>query len=108
MSGIYHSRDFGQSWQMLNFHSGVGGVNGGSATQFSFTSDPNILYIYNSNQGFVKSTDRGSTFARVTTWTNGTAYWVGTDISTTTKMLVSNGSNSISVHQWRHELCERL
>jgi hypothetical protein len=32
MTGIYHSRDYGQSWQMLNFHSSVGGVNGGSLT----------------------------------------------------------------------------
>ena len=93
MSGIYHSRDFGQSWKMVNFHSSVGGVNSGSTMQVRFTSDPNILYIANCSLNLAKSTDRGNTFASVSGWTNGTAYWIGTDVSTTTQLLVSNGSN---------------
>ena len=50
MSGIYHSANFGQSWQMQNFHAGGGGINGGTASQIAFTSDPNTLYIPSSNQ----------------------------------------------------------
>ena len=93
MTGIYHSRDFGQSWQMLNLHGSVGGVNGGSGTRFRFTSDPNVLFITGSSLNLAKSTDGGSTFASVSGWTNGTAYWAGTDLSTATKLLASNGSN---------------
>jgi len=93
MSGIYHSRDFGQSWQMLNYHSSVGGVNGGSSTQIQFTSDPNILYIANASISLGKSTDNGATWTALSGWTNGTAYWVGSDLTTTTKILVSNGTN---------------
>src|SRR5688572_3760761 len=45
MSGIYRSGDFGRSWQMQNFHAAAGGINGGTASQVSFTSNPSILYI---------------------------------------------------------------
>ena len=93
MTGIYHSRDFGQSWQMVNFHSSAGGMNGGTATQVQFSGDPNIVYVTGSSIGFAKSTDGGANWARVSAWSNGTAYWVGSDLSTTTKILVSNGSN---------------
>src|SRR5690242_15417375 len=47
MSGIYHSANFGQTWQQTNFHT----LNGGTASQVSFTSDPNVLYIPNSSLG---------------------------------------------------------
>ena len=93
MSGIYHSRDLGQSWQMLNYHSSVGGVNGGSSTKIQFTSDPNTLYITNTSLNVAKSTDGGVTWAALSGWSAGTGYWIGTDLSTTTKILVSNGSN---------------
>ena len=93
MSGIYHSTDFGNSWQMQNFHPSVGGVNGGTLSQVRFTSDPNILYIASTNSGPVKSTDAGVTWAPLSGWSAGTAYWMDTDLSTTTKILVSNGNN---------------
>src|SRR5689334_4730563 len=53
MSGIYHSSNFGQNWQLQNFHNDgtTGGIKGGTASQVSFTSDPNVLYIPNSNLG---------------------------------------------------------
>ena len=93
MSGIYHSRDFGQSWQLLNFHSIGGGVNGGTDSQVQFTSDPNILYLAATNSEVVKSTDDGATWAPVGGWTSGTAWWMAADLSSTTRILVSNGTN---------------
>src|SRR4051794_21469325 len=92
MSGIYHSRNFGQTWQQINFHSGVGGINGGTASQVQFTSDPNVLYIPSSSQSVAKSTDGGSNWSKLTGWTGGTAYWMATDPSTTTTLLVANAS----------------
>ena len=93
MSGIYHSRDFGQSWQLLNFHTSTGGVNGGQLSQVQFTSDPSILYIGSTNAGPVKSTDRGTTWTPLSGWSYGAADWMATDLSTTTKIVVSNGNN---------------
>src|SRR5687767_1407836 len=51
MSGIYRSANLGQTWQVQNFHavSNTGGIKGGTASQVSFTSDPNVLYIPNSS-----------------------------------------------------------
>jgi len=93
MSGIYHSSDFGNSWQMQNFHASTGGVNGGTFSQVRFTSDPNTLYIASTNSGPVKSTDGGVTWASLSGWSAGSAIWMAADLSTTTKILVSNGTN---------------
>ena len=93
MSGIYHSRDFGQSWQMVNFHGSAGGMNGGTTTQVQFTSDPNVVYVVSSSINIGKSTDDGATWTPLSGWTNGTAYWIGSDLSTTSTILVSNGAN---------------
>src|SRR3954452_2574525 len=92
MSGIYHSKNFGQSWQQQNFHSSAGGINGGTASQVQFTSDPNILYIPNSNQSVAKSTNGGATWSKLTGWTGGTAYWMFTDQTTTTRLLVASAT----------------
>ena len=93
MSGIYHSRDAGQSWQMVNFHNSAGGVNGGANSQVVFTGDPNVLYIAATNAGPVKSSDDGANWTALSGWTYGTAIWMGADLSTTTNILVCNGSN---------------
>ncbi len=93
MSGIYHSRNFGQSWQMVNFHNSIGGVNGGANSQVVFTSDPNVLYIGPTNAGPVKSTDDGATWTALSGWTYGTAIWIGADPSTTTNILGCDGTN---------------
>src|SRR5947207_15602147 len=61
MSGIYHSPDLGATWQMQNFHTAAGGINGGTASQVQFTSDPNILYIPGSNLGVAKSSNGAAT-----------------------------------------------
>src|SRR5687767_4638797 len=79
MSGIYDSGNFGQSWQMQNFHTAGGGINGGRTSQVQFTSDPNILYIPDSNLGVAKSTNAGATWSKLTGWTNGEAYWMAAD-----------------------------
>ncbi len=93
MSGIYHSANFGQSWQMQNFHTSGGGINGGTSSQVQFTSDPNTLYVPNSNQSVAKSTNGGASWSKLTAWSGGTAYWMAADPTTTTKILVANGSN---------------
>src|SRR5947207_14610051 len=94
MSGIYHSANFGQSWQELNFHnSAAGGISGGTASQIAFTSDPNVLYIPSSNLGVARSADGGATWSKLSAWGGGTAYWMASDPASTTKLLVANGSN---------------
>ena len=94
MSGIYHSRDYGQTWQMVNFHSSVGGVNGDGLSAVRFTSDPNTLYLAgDTNTGPVKSTDDGATWTPLSGWSYGGANWMATDLATTTNILISNGSN---------------
>src|SRR5205823_6494321 len=84
MGGIYHSANFGQTWQQLNFHT----LNGGTASQVSFTSDPNILYIPSSNLGVAKSTNGGTNWSKLSAWGGGTAYWMAADPTSTTKVLV--------------------
>src|SRR3954469_17108123 len=71
MSGIYHSANFGQSWQMQNFHNagGPGGISGGMQSQVQFTSSPSILYIPSSNLGVAKSTNGGASWNKLTAWT---------------------------------------
>src|SRR5205823_2005991 len=81
------------SWQQLNFHTSTGGLNGGTASQVQFTSDPSILYIPSSNLGVAKSTNGGTSWSKLTTWSGGTAYWMAADPATTTKVLVANASN---------------
>ena len=95
MSGIYRSANLGQTWQMQNFHavSNVGGIKGGTASQVTFTSDPNVLYIPNSSLGVAKSTNAGATWTKLTGWTNGTAYWLAADLASTQKVLVANANN---------------
>ncbi len=94
MSGIYHSTDYGQTWQMVNFHTSIGGVNGDGLSAVRFTSDPNILYLAgDTNAGPVKSADDGATWAPLSGWTYGGANWMASDLSTTTNILISNGSN---------------
>ncbi len=94
MSGIYHSANFGASWQQINFHNSVGGINGGTGSQISFTSDPNVLYMPSTNLAqVVKSTDGGATWSKLANWSGGTAYWTAADPTTTTKLIVASGSN---------------
>ena len=93
MSGIYHSTDFGQTWQLVNFHDSIGGINGGTFSQVRFTSNPNILYLASTSAGPVKSTDNGTTWAPLSGWSYGGSDWMATDLSTTTKFLISNGTN---------------
>ena len=93
MSGIYHSGDFGHSWEMKPFHAAIGGVNGGRNTQVVATSDPNVLYIANTGEGMVKSTDGGTTWSVVAGWTNGAAWWMTADPANSGRILASNGTN---------------
>src|SRR5688572_26818455 len=95
MSGVYRSPNLGQSWQVQNFHASgnTGGIKGGTASQVSFTSDPNVLYIPNSSLGLARSTNAGATWTKLTGWTNGTAYWMAADQASTQKILVANANN---------------
>src|SRR3954453_20599698 len=93
MGGVYHSKNFGQNWQELNFHSSAGGMNGGTASQVAFTSDPNTLYIPNSSVSVAKSTNGGASWSKLTAWAGGTAYWMAADPTISTKILVASASN---------------
>lgn len=65
MSGVFHSDNFGRSWETLSFLTIQGGVN----SQFRFTSDPQIIYGLNIQgtstadlRTLVKSRDGGRTW----------------------------------------------
>ena len=92
MSDLFHSANFGQSWQLQNFHTiNAGGTNATNA-QVQFTSDPNILYIPASSLGVAKSTNAGATWTKLSAWTGGTAYWMAADPTSTSKILVASAS----------------
>src|SRR5215469_14311945 len=76
MSGLYHSTDTGNSWNVLSFLQ----VQAGSASMVQFTNNPNILYCMsmnnNSGQGSAtKSMDGGVTWAFTTDPTGGNGAW---------------------------------
>lgn len=61
MSGVFHTLNFGRSWEMLDFRQLQGGVN----SNVRFTSDPNILYSLNLSDDLrilSKSIDGGQTW----------------------------------------------
>ena len=62
MSGIYHSADFGNSYELLNANQ----IQGGHYSAIRFTSDPNIRYSFTyangNNEVLTKSLDGGLTW----------------------------------------------
>lgn len=90
MSGIYHSDNFGQNWQMIPFHNAAGGVSAYRYSEVVLTSDPNILYIADSRRGMVKSIDGGATWDVVSGWSDGSAYWMTADPANPNRLVVAN------------------
>ena len=77
MSGLYHSTDTGNSWNILNFMQ----VQASHPSMVQFTNNPNIRYCmsFNNNSGngyAIKSTDGGATWAYITDATNGNGAWL--------------------------------
>ena len=75
MSGLFHSTDAGQNWEMLHFSR----IQGGNQSGVQFTSDPNVRYAVNyANDGMqlVKSTDAGSTWTALPGDPTGGSCWV--------------------------------
>ncbi len=96
MSGLYHSTNLGQSWNVANFKN----IQGGIGSQVQFTSDPNILYTLDysdtaDGSGSVapsQSTDGGKTWHQVSGW-NGAddqAFSLFADPQNTTSLLVTD------------------
>ena len=94
MSGVFHSEDFGESWTTLHFKN----LQGGTLSQFRFTSDPNILYAINhdtDNRTLAKSVDGGRTWqapVRSPGELNG-AYYLFVDPANPERVLFSDVSN---------------
>jgi photosystem II stability/assembly factor-like uncharacterized protein len=97
MSAVFHSRDFGRSWETLSFRTIQGGFN----SQLRFTSDPRIVYAIDLQGTFigairtlVKSSDGGVTWnAPVTTpGTPGGAYFLFVDPHSTQRILYTDAS----------------
>jgi photosystem II stability/assembly factor-like uncharacterized protein len=70
MTGVYHTQDFGRSWETLPFYI----MQGYHRSYVRFTSDAHVVYALNlpelplGPRGIIKSTDRGKTWnATVTT-----------------------------------------
>jgi len=77
MSGLYHSSDTGNSWNILSFLQ----VQAFHPSMVQFTNNPSILYCmsFNNNTGngyAIKSTDGGTTWSYTTDATNGNGAWL--------------------------------
>lgn len=88
MSGMYHSVDFGQNWQLIPFHT----LQSSDRAQVRFTSSPNVLYALDTPWNppalsrLLKSLDGGRTW-------NAPISTVG-DTSSLRTLLVDPGSTS--------------
>ena len=77
MSGLYHSTDTGNTWNLIGFQQ----VQAGHPSMVQFTNNPNIRYCMtfdnNSGNGYAtKSTDGGNTWTRTTDATGGNGAWL--------------------------------
>jgi len=88
MSNLFHTRDSGISWRMLNFRSMKGNDR---MCGIQFTQDPNILYGLN-QQVPAKSTDGGITWFSIPVPGVDPAYSVYADPEGTQRVLVSGYS----------------
>ncbi len=91
MSGLYHTANLGQSWNVADFRQ----IQGGIGSQVQFTSSPNILYTldYSDTPGGggstapTKSTDGGKTWHQLPGWngSNDAAFSLFADPASTTQ-----------------------
>ncbi len=77
MSGLYHSTDFGNTWDIASFQQ----IQAFHPSMVQFTNNPNIRYCItfdnNSGNGYtVKTTDGGLTWNRITDATAGNGVWL--------------------------------
>jgi len=77
MSGLYHSTDTGNTWNITNWRQ----LQAGHPSKVQFTNIPNIRYCMtfdnNSGNGYAtKSTDGGTTWAITTDPTGGNGAWL--------------------------------
>jgi len=90
MSAVFHSADFGASWDTVNWRE----IMGGHFLQVRFTSDPQVLYaLDHRNDGATpaKSTDGGQTWeALAADPTGGEAIYLFVDPNRTDRILVSD------------------
>ena len=94
MTEVFHTVNFGQSWQEVDFRNLV---STGGQHSVEFTSDPNILYTVNSDflsgDWFpVKSIDAGQSWAPVDDPTFGGTWFISADPNDTDRILISSYS----------------
>lgn len=94
MSGQYHTTTLGTAWNLTPFTSLV---VGGHASDVGYTSDPSRIYLLDAAldaQRPMVSTDGGTTYAPIANDpTQGDAWYLFADPTTTTRLFVSDYSN---------------
>ncbi len=92
MSAVYHTKDLGRSWEMLDFPQLMGGIE----SDIRFTSDPQILYAIRLAEDLrtpVRSTDGGATWSALASDpTSGETYTLWADPASTSRLLVASYS----------------
>lgn len=86
MGGVYHTTDFGLSWQMINFQELTAHIT----TGIRYTSDPQTVYAIKPYPNrLVKSTDGGLTFEQLSNVPTGNPYFFFADDQSTTNVVTS-------------------
>ena len=95
MSGVFHSTDSGNSWQLQNFKQ----IQGNRPSRVQFTSDPNVRYILDTSELAdgsqpnvpKRSFDAGATWSAVSGWDpSDQAFSVYADWNNTTNLVVTD------------------
>lgn len=91
MSGVFYTKDFGQSWATLNFRV----LAGSQSAQIRFTSNPNTLFAIgidgNGNRALYTSTNGGAAFTQLG---NISPFYLEVD-STSTQRLVASDQTTL-------------
>jgi hypothetical protein len=108
MSGLYHSRDFGLTYSLVDFRK----LQVFGSSTYGFTNDPNIAYcnFNDGNDGYpVKTLDGGNTWTKITGYdigSHGMVYRMSTNFDNPSQLLINsygdilfsnNGGSSFSL-----------
>jgi len=95
MSSVFHTKDYGQSWETLDFRR----LQGGHDSHVRFTADKNILYAIHVKDDLdygtpVRSDDGGITwYALASDPTGGEVWWLHADPNSSSALLLASYSS---------------
>lgn len=87
MSDVFHSKDMGGSWEMLNFRTIMGHQR---MTSLQFTQDPALLYTLSADE-VMKSKDGGKSWTRISPISDS-FYGVFADFANANRLLCANST----------------